>query len=156
MIEVSIPGYTDLRLGDMVLDYNGTLARDGQLFDGVEELLNAVADRLTLHVVTADTFGRARSGLKGVRCSLSVLSDQRQAEAKREYIRNLGSEQAVAIGNGRNDRLMVKEAALGIAVMEKEGTAVETLLAADVVCSSVLDALELLLNPKRLVATLRS
>jgi soluble P-type ATPase len=156
MIEVSIPGHADLRLGHVVLDYNGTLARDGQLLDGVEELLNTIADRLTLHVVTADTFGRARSGLESVHCSLSVLSDQRQAEAKREYIRNLGSEQAVAIGNGRNDRLMVKEAALGIAVMEKEGVAVETLLAADVVCDSVLDALELLLNPKRLVATLRS
>jgi soluble P-type ATPase len=51
---------------------------------------------------------------------------------------------------------MVKEAALGIAVIEKEGAAVETLLAADIVCGNILDALELLLNPKRLIATLRS
>jgi len=156
MVSIVAPGYKKLALDHVVLDYNGTLARDGQLLSGAQKLLNAVAAQFKLHVVTADTFGGARSGLHKVRCTLTVLSDRDQAEAKRQYVRNLGSAQTVAIGNGRNDRLMVKEAALGIAVIEKEGTAVETLLVADIICGSALDALELLLNPKRLVATLRS
>ena len=156
MIEINVPGYKNLSLGHLVLDYNGTLAVDGVLIDGVQILLNNVAEHLLLHVVTADTFGKAELGLKGVDCTLSILTVDRQAEAKRQYVRNLNSDHTIAIGNGRNDNLMVKEAALGIAVLEKEGTAVETLCAADIVCYSVLDALELLLNPKRIIATLRS
>ena len=156
MIEINVPGYKNLSLGHLVLDYNGTLAVDGILIDGVQILLNNVAEHLQLHVVTADTFGKAELGLKGVDCKLSILTVDRQAEAKRQYVRNLNSDHTIAIGNGRNDNLMVKEAALGIAVLEKEGTAVETLYAADIVCYSVLDALELLLNPKRIIATLRS
>jgi len=156
MLDVTIPGCTRLSLAHLVLDYNGTLASDGQLLDGVGDVLNRLADRLELHVITADTFGRARSGLDGIRCRLSIVPDSRQAEAKRDYVRRLGSNRTAAIGNGQNDRLMLREATLGIAVVEKAGAAVEAVLAADVVCCGVLDALGLLVNPKRLVATLRS
>ena len=156
MLRIVVPGYKELSLHHVVLDYNGTLAQDGRLLAGAQELLNAVAEQLELHVVTADTFDGAKSSLVVVRCKLKVLSERGQAEAKRKYVHDLGHDRVVAIGNGRNDRLMVKEAAMGIAILGKEGTAVETLLAADVCCGSVLDALELLLNPKRLVATLRS
>lgn len=156
MVEIVIPGYGGLSLHHAVLDFNGTLAKDGRLLDGIKRLLTAAAESLELHIVTADTFGGVKSGIEGLTIELAILSQIGQAEAKRQYVRNLGSSRTVAIGNGRNDRLMVKEAALGIAVVEAEGAAVETVLAADVVCRSPLDALELLLNPKRLVATLRS
>ncbi len=156
MIQIVIPGYRELSLHYAVMDFNGTLAEDGQLLDGIKRLLTIAAEHLELHIVTADTFGGVESGIKGLPIELAILSQSGQAEAKRQYVRNLGSGRTVAIGNGRNDRLMVKEAALGIAVVETEGAAVETLLAADVVCRSSLGALELLLNPKRLVATLRS
>ena len=62
----------------------------------------------------------------------------------------------MAVGNGRNDRLMLKEAALGIAVLQAEGAAAEALLAADVVAPDILAALDLLLAPEGLIATLRS
>ena len=62
----------------------------------------------------------------------------------------------VCIGNGRNDRLMLKSAALGLAVVLAEGIAGETIPAADVISRSINDALDLLLNPLRLTATLRS
>ena len=155
MIRLNVPGYNELSLRHVVLDYNGTLARDGRLLDGVSNSLSKVGECLELHVVTADTFGLVKSGMKGIRCRLSVLTQESQAEAKRQYVRNLCSSQTVAIGNGRNDQLMIKEAALGIVVLEREGAAIGTILAADIVCGSALDALELLLNPKRLVATLR-
>jgi soluble P-type ATPase len=50
---------------------------------------------------------------------------------------------------------MLKEAALGIGVIQAEGAAVEAILAADLVTTSVLDALDLLIHPLRLTATLR-
>ena len=75
---------------------------------------------------------------------------------KLDYVKGLGCENTVCIGNGRNDRLMLKEASLGIAVALKEGVALTTLVSADVVCTGIVSALELLLNPLRLTATLRS
>ena len=156
MIEIVIPGYGELSLYHLVLDYNGTLATDGHLPRSIRTLLNNVVEHVELHIVTADTFGEAKSGVEGIRCKLSILSQQDQALAKQQYLQNIGSNRAAAIGNGRNDRLMVKEAALGIAIVGAEGSAIETLLASDVVCTSSQDALELLLNPKRLIATLRS
>jgi soluble P-type ATPase len=50
---------------------------------------------------------------------------------------------------------MLSSAALGIAVLGPEGLAVEALRAAHVVVARIEDALDLLLHPQRLVATLR-
>ena len=156
MLEISIPGHEDLRLDHLVMDYNGTLACDGQLLDGVKEALETLCGKLQIHVVTADTFGKAASQLENVPGELLVLPVDNQDVGKLEYVEQLGSRSTVCIGNGRNDRLMLKEAALGIAVVLEEGASVETQQAADVVCTSIVSALDLLINPLRLVATLRS
>ena len=120
MIEISIPGRGKLQCKYLVLDYNGTLAVDGRLIDGVKETLQYLSDNLEIHVLTADTFGKARSGLTGIDCKLSILPIDRQDIGKREYVTDLGAEFSVCIGNGRNDRLMLKEASLGIAVIQGE------------------------------------
>lgn len=156
MISVDIPGFRNLRLAHLVLDYNGTLARDGELLPGVAEALAKLAPQIRLHVVTADTFGLAGGELAALPVDLTVTPAQTQAEAKLEYISRLGADGVVALGNGRNDRRMLSAAALGIALIQSEGAAAETLESADLVSTSVLDALDLLLNPRRLVATLRS
>ena len=70
-------------------------------------------------------------------------------------MRRIGAASVAAVGQGANDAGMLRAAAVGIAVMSPEGLAVETLHAADVVVSDILDALELLEKPIRLVATLR-
>ena len=155
MIEIAIPGAEKLSLKYLVMDYNGTLAIDGKLITGVKEGLEALSDRLESFVVTADTFGKARSELEGLPCELTVLPQGAQDIGKLEYIKRLGCESTVCIGNGRNDRLMLKESALGIAVVLEEGAAMDTVLAADIVCTSIVSALDLLANPLRLVATLR-
>ncbi len=156
MIEIVIPGYKTLRLEHLVLDYNGTLACDGKRLDGVEERLEALSRQVRVHVLTADTFGKVRSGMEKIPCELSILPVGDQDKGKLEYIQGLGPESTVCIGNGRNDRLMLKNASLGIAVVLEEGAAIEALSEADVVCTRINDALDLLLNPLRLVATMRS
>ena len=156
MIEISIPGYRHLRFRHLVLDYNGTLAVDGALLPGLKKALTHLAKDIEIHVLTADTFGKVRSCLKGIPCKVTVLPVDNQDRGKLDYVKNLGPEYTVCIGNGRNDRLMLKEAALGIAVILREGACGETLVSADVVCTEILSALELLSNPLRLTATLRS
>lgn len=155
MIEIDIPGHETLRIEHLVLDYNGTLACDGKLLPHIDETLRLLADELTVHVVTADTFGHAREALGDLPCQLAILPPGNQAAAKMEYVQQLGATGCACIGNGRNDRLMLAAAALGIAVVQREGAAAETVKAAKVVCPDILSALELLLNPKRLIATLR-
>jgi soluble P-type ATPase len=156
MIEIAIPGYRKLKFDHLVMDYNGTLAVDGMIIDGVKERLAVLTENLQLHVVTADTFGKVRSVLKDVACELAILPADNQDVGKLSYVKDLGLASTVCIGNGRNDRMMLKEAALGIAVILNEGTCIETLLSADVVCTSIVSALELLIYPLRLTATLRS
>jgi soluble P-type ATPase len=156
MLEISIPGFGPLRLECLVLDYNGTLACDGELLPGVRESLESLAGTLELHVLTADTFGKAAARLDGLPCKLVVLPEGDQDVGKREYVRRLGAKRTAAIGNGRNDRLMLGEAALGIAVIGEEGAAGATLATADVVAPGILSALDLLTNPLRLTATLRA
>jgi len=156
LIETSIPGFGTLHIEHLVLDYNGTLACDGKLLPGVKKTLEILAKKLQIHVLTADTFGKAQSQLKSIPCELVILPKENQDIGKLKYVQQLNSELTVCIGNGRNDRLMVKEAALGIAVIQREGASIETMAAADIVCTSIVVALDLLTNPLRLIATLRS
>jgi soluble P-type ATPase len=152
---ISIPGFGTLTLEHLVLDYNGTLAVDGLLLTGVETALNTLARHMTIHVVTADTFGRAAEGLATVDCHLRVLEAGQQDQAKVHVVNQLGANRTVCIGNGRNDRLMLAAAALGIAVILGEGASALSLTAADIVCTDIVSALELLNHPLRLTATLR-
>jgi len=156
MLSVKIPGFGPLTLEHLVLDYNGTLAVDGLLIPGVKDALNVLAEVVTVHVVTADTFGKAATGLEGVNCRLTVLEAGRQDQAKVNYINRLGAQRTASIGNGRNDALMLAASALGVAVILGEGASMVSLNAADIVCADIVSALELLIHPLRLTATLRS
>ncbi|MCE0499460.1 MAG: hypothetical protein LV481_16080 [Methylacidiphilales bacterium] len=155
MIHVTIPGFGDCRLEELVLDYNGTLAIDGRLIPGVREKMGILAKSLNIHVLTADTFGSAAEELRDLSCKLTVIPTESQDIAKQDYVNALGAEKCVSIGNGRNDGKMLRAAALGIAVIQKEGASSETIHNAGIVCVSIIDAFELLENPKRLTATLR-
>ncbi|MEJ2671707.1 MAG: ATPase P [Deltaproteobacteria bacterium] len=155
MLAIDVPGFKELRLEYLVLDYNGTLACHGQLLAGVREKLAALAPHLEIHILTADTFGMAQDQVAHLPVRLIVLPPGKQAQAKCDHVRRLGGERTAALGNGRNDRLMLAEAVLGICVLLEEGVAVETLTAAQVVAPGILAALDLLLVPNSLKATLR-
>lgn len=155
MFTVDIPGRGRLEIAHVVLDLNGTLAVDGAVAATVVERLQALSRIVQVHVVTADTFGTA-ARLHGLGVQVQVLTPGDQVEAKAALVRALGAAHAMAVGNGANDEGMVREAALGIAIAGQEGAFARTVLAADVVVGRVEDALDLLLIPKRLIATLRT
>lgn len=156
MLALAIPGFGDLRLQHLVLDYNGTLAIDGKLIPGVRERLVALAAQIEIHVVTADTYGSAAGQLAGAPVRITIIPFESQAEAKLAYVKELGTDRVCAVGNGRNDRRMLAAVAVGVAVVQQEAAAGEACTAAAVVATSILDALDLLRQPKRLIATLRS
>jgi soluble P-type ATPase len=155
MIELNIPGRESIQLEHLVCDVNGTLAIDGQLTEGLVRLLSSLRDRLTLHLLTADTHGRQEIIDHQLDIQAVRIQPGDEAAQKGNYIRKLGAEHVVAIGQGANDADMLKTAGLGICVLSVEGTAVEALLSADLVVSNIFDALHLLENPLRIVASLR-
>ncbi len=155
MIELSIPGKGDFTLHHVVFDVNGTLALDGNLLDGVADRFKLLSDQLDIHLLTADTHGRQAEIDKQLGLSAARVAHGREREQKADFVIALEAEHVVAMGNGGNDALMLEVAAIGIAILGPEGLSVEALQSADLVCGSITDALDLLLNPKRLVASLR-
>ncbi len=155
MIELNVPGRGIIQLQHLVSDVNGTLAMDGRLVPGVSSSLLALGDRLQLHLLTADTHGQQGAideqlGLVGVR-----IPKGDESQAKAEYVMKLDADTVVAIGQGNNDAGMLREAAIGIALLSPEGTATGALHNADLLATDILSALDLLKHPVRLVATLR-
>lgn len=155
MIELMIPGKGNIELEYLVSDVNGTLAIDGMLINGVSSAIKNLRDRLEVHLLTADTHGR--QALIDSQLNLSAVRIQpgNEAEQKAEFVERLGADHVIAFGQGANDALMLRKAAIGVCILSAECAATETLLAADIVAPDIFTALELLEKPLRLVATLR-
>src|SRR5207237_4660041 len=98
---------------------------------------------------------KARRELGGMPCRIVILGAARQDRAKAAYVRRLAPRNCVCIGNGRNDRLMLRSAALAIVAIQPEGAAAESLRDADIVVNDIRHALDLLLHHLRPGATLR-
>ena len=155
MIRLEIPGWGACELEHLVLDLNGTVALDGQMIPGVDGRAEFLSTHLVVHLVTADTHGKAEETSQRLRGRLVCIRPRHEASQKQALVERLGAGQVVAIGNGANDARMLSAAKLGIGVLGREGLAVETLQSADLVVGRIEDALDLLLHPRRLVATLR-
>jgi len=155
MIELNIPGRGLVSLEYLVSDVNGTLAVDGQLIDGIPRLLNALRDRLEIHLLTADTHGRQQLIDQQLNLQAVRIQPGDESRQKASYVQRLGTENVVALGQGANDAGMLNAAAIGICVLSAEGVSIEALHAADILVPDIYTALELLENPVRLVATLR-
>ncbi len=152
MIRIDIPNRGTIELQHAVFDVNGTLAIDGVPIPGVIDRLKALAAQLSIHALTAGTHGNLETLEKAFGFPPQIIST---GEEKAHFVQELGPSSVIAIGNGANDALMLQLAAIGIAVLATEGVAISALQAADVLVTSPLDAIGLILNPKRLVATLR-
>jgi len=146
----------EILLEHLLLDYNGTLACDGTIKPGVLERLEKLSHSLHIHIITADTFGSVQKQCDTPFLSIHIIGKEAQEHAKLAYLTQLGAQHTVAIGNGRNDALMLQEARLGFAILQEEGCAAKSLLACDMLLKHINDALDVLLNEKRLIATLRT
>jgi len=157
MIDLTLPGRNlVLELHHLVLDVNGTLTIDGQLIPGVKERIKNLNGKLDIHLVTADTFGQGADIATELGTEFSRVDANQGGKDKKEYLLKLGKGNTAAVGNGYNDIQMLEEAVLGIAVIGNEGCSAEAIRRADIVVNDINDALDLLLNPKRIIATLRA
>lgn len=156
MITISLPETPDIVISNLVLDYNGTMAVNGELIPGVTDRLKTLSRAASIHVVTADTFGSAAAQLPADLVRLTILEARDQAAAKANYIEKLGAAQTAVFGNGRNDEQMMHAARLSIALIQAEGASAGTMMAADMVFHHINDALDAFIFPARITATMRT
>ncbi len=152
MIRIDIPYRGVLELEHAVFDINGTLAIDGALVPDVTERLQQLAAQLSLHALTAGTHGNMQKIERALGLPLRMIGC---GDEKQRYVEQLGPARVIAFGNGMNDVGMLRVAAVGVAISGREGLAVPVLQAADIVVHGPVEGLELLLYPRRLIATLR-
>lgn len=144
-----------MEIENVVLDLNGTLATDGKIPTDVKKKINSLSGHAKVYVLTADTQGTATEEIREMKVELIKIEEKESKEGKFNFLKSLDLEKTVAVGNGNNDELILKEAALGIAILGDEGVSVTALKRADIMAKNISDALDLLLKPKRLIATLR-
>ena len=152
-MKIVIPNFKEVEIKNIVLDYNGTIAKDGKIKKEVKNILKELKG-FNIYIITADTYGNVKKNIKDLNVSLKILNSSNHTQEKADFVKNLKN--VFAIGNGSNDSLMLKEALIGVCVIEDEGCSKEALLNSDIVCKSIEDALNLIKNPKRIIATLRN
>lgn len=152
---IDIPGWGNMDIGNIVLDLNGTLATDGRIPPELKEKINSLCKMAHVYILTSDTQGTADEEIQGMSAQLIKIPEEDSKTGKFEFLKTLDLEMTVAIGNGNNDQLILKEAALGIAFLGEEGVSVPAVKSADIIVKNIHNALDLFLKPKRLIATLR-
>lgn len=155
MIITEIPGFGRVNIEHLVSDFTGTLSEDGRLYEGVRQRLISLSKQFSIHILTADTFGTAKKELEGIDCVVHILKDLNHDVQKEEYVKGLAPEKVFALGNGKNDRKMLKTARVGVVICLKEGCSVDAITAADIFVTSPCDALDLIVETRRMKATLR-
>ena len=154
-MKIQIPGREEMTLSHLILDYNGTIAEDGEIIDSIRPRLNDLAKDLSIYVITADTHGTAAAKCEGLPLKVLTFPTTEVGKIKAEEAQKLTGG-VVTIGNGFNDIQMSDAADISICVMGKEGCCGALLAHCDIVVTSIDDALDLLLKPSRLRATLRT
>lgn len=155
MINVNIPGRHEISLEYAVFDFNGTLGTDGVLEDKLEEKIEALSKRVKIYVVSSDTYGTVTKQCEKLPIESIVLPKGKCGDAKKEFVLSLGKEKTLCVGNGYNDYPMLSVGELSIVIIGREGASVKAIQGADVVFANIFDAMDFLLNDKRMVATLR-
>ena len=151
-ILIELPNQPAIILDKLVLDYTGTLSLDGELLPGIADKLQEISKRIRIIILTADTFGKAKECLKRLPVEIHIV---KTGKDKERLVDEMGAHRVIAIGNGQNDVAMIRAAAIGIAVIGPEGVSGDLLVTARVIVKDIFDALNLIIKPLRLKATLR-
>lgn len=151
-IKIEIPQRGVIELQHAVFDVNGTLAVDGIAIPGAIDRLKTLSEHLSIHLITSSTHGK----LAEIERTLGFpIHEIHHGDEKMRYVQHLGPASVIAFGNGVNDASMLRLATIGVAVVTPEGIATRALQGADVIAYGPLHAIDLLLKPNRLIATLR-
>lgn len=156
-IDIKVPWGEKYIIKNVVFDLNGTLANNGEIAGTTEELLKELAKHARIYIITADTHNTAESLKKkiGEFTEIIVLQSDEHDLEKARFVHTLGFRETVTLGNGGNDLKMVQEGILSFGIMAGEGIYAPLLSKVDIVVHNIDHAIDMLINPMKIVATLR-
>jgi soluble P-type ATPase len=154
MISIQRSGLPTIEIDFILLDFEGTVASDRRVHPKVKDKINLLSKRAKIYILARGEKEAVEDMLRNVKAETVYFKEGRVSQEKLDFIRRLGTERTIAVGNGADDALMIAEAGIGICVISKEGTSTEMLRHAKVVFSNILDALDFMLKPLRQTTTL--
>lgn len=156
MILYEIPGRENIEVENIVFDYNGTIAVDGKLIDGVKELINKLSKYANIYILTADTYGTVEKECIDINGKILTFPKENAGDSKRKIVKELGGNGTLCLGNGYNDIPMFEESVLSICIIEGEGASGKLLGKADIVVRDIIEGINIVLNKNMVRATLRN
>ncbi|MFW9770806.1 MAG: HAD family hydrolase [Candidatus Heimdallarchaeota archaeon] len=158
MRTLDIPNYGKITIKNIVFDVNGTIQFKGRISKKFIKYIKDLKRFYEIYLISADTRGNLRHLAEKLHVNyIRIFSvETSEAEAKNNELLKLGKDITVAIGNGNNDYLMLKNAIIGIAILGEEGSTKNAILNSDVILTNVIDAINFLLDEKTMIATLRA
>lgn len=152
---INIPNYKKFNIENLILDFNGTIASSGRVLPFIHEYIIKLSKLYNIYVFTGDTFGTVKNQLKNFPLNVIITNEVCGSESKYQLMKELDENKCIAIGNGSIDKKMLKYSAISIAIIGEEGLSIKALTNADIVVNSISDAFDMLLNTKKIIATLR-
>ncbi len=151
-MKLVIPGVRTFNIKNIFIDYNGTIATDGVLHKGLLKQLEILALDFNVFILTGDTFGTVRETFKesNIEVILAYTATDKMLEVKK---RRPGD--SIAIGNGSIDHKMFDAAGISFCVIGREGASYKAIAHADIVVNEFEHVLEMIKQPKKIIATLK-
>lgn len=156
MLIYDIPGIGEIKIENIIFDYNGTVAIDGKLIENIRESLIKLKNYANIYILTADTYGTVKAQCSNLGIDVKTFPKENAGLFKKEIVEKLGAENTICVGNGVNDVEMFKICRISIATIEGEGCSGKLLMHTDIAVKSIGDAIELILSKDRIRATLRN
>lgn len=156
MILYEVPGRDNIEIENIVFDYNGTIAVDGRLIDGVLDLLNILSEKVNIYILTADTYGTVKKECKKINGKVLTFPKENAGQSKKKIVEDLGQNKTLCVGNGYNDIPMFEISILTMGIIEGEGASGKLLTKADIVSRNIIECLHIILNNSMVKATLRN
>ena len=158
MRKINIPNYGIITIKNLLFDINGTLQFQGKISPDLIIKFEELKKIYKIYLISADTRGNLKEIAETLDVDYIKIKPQgiTEAVAKNNELIRLGKNVTVAVGNGNNDALMLKNAVIGIVIIGNEGASIKCIMNSDVALPSPLSALDFLLDEKIMIATLRS
>ena len=151
-MKLVIPGVRTFNIKNIFIDYNGTIATDGVLHKGLLKQLDLLALEFNVFILTGDTFGTVKNTFEhtSIEVIIAHTAYDKLMEVKKRH-----PEDSVAIGNGSIDHKMFDAAGISFCVIGREGASYKAIAHADIVVTDFEHVLEMIKQPKKIIATLK-
>lgn len=151
-MDIKLPGRGMTNIKNLIFDFNGTLTENRKLSEAGREVLETLSQKYAVYVATSDTFGNAKEELKGLNVKIVTV---KSGSEKLELVMKLGYASTIAIGNGNNDKSMLKKAVVGIAVIGPDGASFNAISSADIIVNDIKKVISLLSDGSLIFSVLR-